>query len=87
MITLDGLRVRKDSVKKVVNENGLFYVLTDDFMMINITKDECVLVYRECPKVQNDDAYKRLFSCYDETALKLDNDGQGEIVCEEGECE
>ena len=80
MITLDGLRVRKDSVKKVVNENGLFYVLTDDFMMINITKDECVLVYRECPKVQNDDAYKRLFSCYDETALKLDNDGQEENV-------
>lgn len=87
MITLDGLRVRKDSVKEVVNENGLFYALTDDFMMINITKDECVLVYRECPRVQNDDAYKRLFSCYDETALKLDNDGQGESVRNEGECE
>lgn len=80
MITLDGLRVKKDSVKEVVNENGLFYALTDDFMMINITKDECVLVYRECPKIKDNDVYKRIFGCYDETALKLDEDGQEENV-------
>lgn len=80
MITLDGLRVKKDSVKEVVNENGLFYALTDDFMMINITKDECVLVYRECPKIKdNEEFYRRMFD--------PDYNGQGESVREEGECE
>ena len=87
MITLYGLKVRKDSIKEVRTEGGCYYALTDDFIKINLDHDEIMLVYRECPKVQNDDAYKRLFSCYDETALKLDNDGQGESVCKEGECE
>lgn len=84
MITLDGLRVRKDSVKEVVNENGLFYVLTDDFIMINITKDECVLVYRECPKIKdNEEFYRRMFDPDNAVSLTqrvYDNNGQGENV-------
>lgn len=61
MITLYGLRVPKDSIKEVVTEGGCYYALTDDFMMINITKDECVLVYRECPKIKDNDVFKKMF--------------------------
>lgn len=87
MITLYGLRVPKDSIKEVFIDGGCYYAMTDDFIKINLDHDEILLVYKECPKVKDNDVYKRIFGCYDETALKLDNDGQGESVCKEGECE
>ena len=87
MITLYGLRVPKDSIKEVFIDGGCYYAMTDDFIKINLDHDEILLVYKECPQVKDNDVYKRIFGCYDETALKLDNDGQGESVCKEGECE
>ena len=81
------MRVPKDSIKEVFIDGGCYYAMTDDFIKINLDHDEILLVYKECPKVKDNDVYKRIFGCYDETALKLDNDGQGESVCKEGECE
>lgn len=62
MIKLDGIRVRKDSVKEVIKDGSLFYVLTDDFLRINVTKDECMLVYYNCPKInEKSEEYKEMF--------------------------
>lgn len=87
MITLYGLRVPKNSIKEVFIDGGCYYAMTDDFIKICLDHDEILLVYKECPQVKDNDPYKKLFGCYDETALKPDEDGQGEGVREEGECE
>lgn len=40
MITLDGLEIKRDSIVRVTNENGLYYAYTSDYIKICITKEE-----------------------------------------------
>ena len=65
MITLNGLKVRKDSIREVIIDGSICYALTDEFIKIALDNDELLLVYQETPKAVTDEKLKLLFSCYD----------------------
>lgn len=65
MITLNGLKVRKDSIKEVIIEGSIYYALTDDFIKIALDNDELLLVYKEAPNATIDERIKLMFSAYD----------------------
>lgn len=65
MITLNGLKVRKDSIKEVIIEGSIYYALTDDFIKISLDNDELLLVYKEAPNATIDERIKMMFSAYD----------------------
>lgn len=67
MITLNGLKVRKDSIKEVIVDGSICYALTDDFIKIALDNDELLLVYKEAPKATIDERIKLMFSAYDRT--------------------
>ena len=71
MITLNGLKVKKESIKEVIIDGSICYALTDEFMKIALDNDELLLVYQEAPKATIDEKIKLMFSCYDNTE---DND-------------
>lgn len=49
MITLDGLKVKKDSIKEVIIDGSTYYALTDEFIKIALDNDELLLIYKNCP--------------------------------------
>lgn len=65
MITLNGLKVKKDSIKEVIIEGSIYYALTDDFIKISLDNDELLLVYKEAPNATIDERIKLMFSAYD----------------------
>lgn len=65
MITLNGLKVRKDSIREVIIDGSICYALTDEFIKIALDNDELLLVYQEAPKATIDEKIKLMFSCYD----------------------
>ena len=65
MITLNGLKVRKDSIKEVIIDGSTYYALTDEFIKIALDNDELLLVYKEAPQATIDEKLKLMFSAYD----------------------
>lgn len=67
MITLNGLKVKKDSIKEVIIDGSICYALTDEFIKIALDNDELLLVYNEAPKATIDEKIKLMFGAYDRT--------------------
>ena len=72
MITLNGLKVRKDSIREVIIDGSTYYALTDDFIKIALDNEELLLVYKKCPDAPiENNPFEHLF---DETpVVNLDN--------------